>query len=1696
MNRRIFLLSRFRRSRLLRFSTQVAIASHLMAATPVLGQDLAQATVKASIQVGKDVVDTAKDGSNRAVRKATRSAADARRKVAKARMRVNRTVPKRSAPNLDPMFGLNVTTEALMRARFFSEQLIPTSTPTVDDNQALARTLERIALAPADRWGAILDAHIQDHPTSPWRASLVATAGTLYARAGYFSRAASYWTQAWEMTRDNAERRVKVLAHYALGESIDQMVKFGQVERLEARLKETEGREFRGAPGTKVEDGWEALRMLRDKHHMALFSGPEALKMYLTVRPIDNLERAVRTIAEYHPSIDGTSMTELKGLGATAGLHLSMWRASSIEEFPVPSILHLRSQHFSAVVETKDGKYRLRDPGLGGDIWMSADALRDETTGYVLTASRPMGDEWREVADGEGYAAIGHCQPGKPSSDDGPCPNCGGKDGPGRKGKGMPSYTFHPTGVGLIIEDTPLGYEPPVGPGMSFELAYNHRGYKTPNTFSYGNVGPLWTFNSLSYVTDNTTMVLPPYTVTGVYLRGHGYERYSSYDPVHNITGAELVQVSHDPPHYERRLRDGSVEVFALGDRAASLPARQIFLTEAIDPQGHTISYTYDSNFRLTEVTDALEQVTTFEYQHGSDPNLLTKVTDPFGRYITLGYDAAGRLNSITDVAGMTSTFTYGLNDFIVAMTTPYGTTTFRHEPSSSTTAVFRAIEATDPVGGRERLEFHLENNAFAASVSSADVPTGFSASNADLDKYNSFYWDKLAMAQHPGDYAYAVNTNWMLAMDISYGHPQSRPIPHSIKRPLESRVWYRYPNQGSTNSHSLQGVTQPASIGRIFDGGASQVTTMTYNSKWMVTSRIDPAGRQTNYTYATNGLDLLTVEQVRSGGTDLIQSLSNYSNHLPGTITDAAGQDTDFTYNSAGQPATVTNAKSETTTYTYETGTNDLLTVTGPVSGATTTYTYDAYNRVESVEDADGYIVVTDYDNLDRVTQRTYPDDTTETNTYSRLDLTEQKDRLGSITRHFYDGFGRRTATRDPAGRTISQQWCDCGAMDALVDANGNRTRWERDVQGRVTREIRADETTDTLYTYDLTGRLKTITDPKDQVTTHSYNVDDSLSGTAYTDEEVDTPNVSYTYDSYYARVVTMVDGIGTTTYTYKAAGTNGAGRVATIDGPLSNDTIAYTYDELGRVIQRTINGTANQVDWTFDALGRVASEENLLGEFSYTYDSVTNRLASVAYPNGQTSTYSYFDDESDHRLETIHHKYANASTLSKFDYTYDAVGNILTWRQQADATAVLWRYGYDAADQLTSAVKHATDTAQTVLQRFAYAYDPAGNRTVEQIDDAITLSAYDNLHRLTNQAPGGPLVIAGSLNEPGTVTISGVPVTVDATNNFRGTVPTTSGTNTFTIVAKDATGNTTTQQYEVAVTGSTKTFAYDANGNLASDGVVNFEWDVRDRLTATVGLNEDRVEYDVDGTGRRVRSRLISNSIVTLERRVLWCGLDEICELQTSTTGAELIRLFPQGSKGATSTRNYFADVAGSVFAVTDSGGNLLSTHEYEPWGNHIGTGGDGMFSEYSYQSLGDLWLAPWRAYSVALGRWISEDPVKDGINLYSFVQNRPTVMSDIDGLRAFPRLPGWISKPLRVFKFLNCGYEQELCNRQVDAFCEAVYGPPAGWIGGPNRCDWCELKNRQCCKDQAVKCMTEIPVIDPRDDLKCKPTRLFQR
>ena len=53
--------------------------------------------------------------------------------------------------------------------------------------------------------------------------------------------------------------------------------------------------------------------------------------------------------------------------------------------------------------------------------------------------------------------------------------------------------------------------------------------------------------------------------------------------------------------------------------------------------------------------------------------------------------------------------------------------------------------------------------------------------------------------------------------------------------------------------------------------------------------------------------------------------------------------------------------------------------------------------------------------------------------------------------------------------------------------------------------------------------------------------------------------------------------------------------------------------------------------VTWTFDPLGRMTTEANALGAFTYLYDGQTNRVASVAYPNGQSSTYTWVTSRMD---------------------------------------------------------------------------------------------------------------------------------------------------------------------------------------------------------------------------------------------------------------------------------------------------------------------------------------------------------------------------------------------------------------------------------------------------------------------------------
>jgi RHS repeat-associated protein len=1556
----------------------------------------------------------------------------------------NVTASQSRSPAAHLTFSAQPTDAEFFRARLFSEPLLPIGgRTTAAENAALAHALVTYATASQPEDVEPVLTFLQEHRDTPWRGSLLVNLGDVYQRTGYSTRALAAWDASWKATKNATDISGRAVADRALAEWLTLALAQGKVTAVRQRLHDTSAREVRGTAESKIRNVYEQLSLLT--HHTELLVPAEqrALeRLAAYTHPIDatHAPHLTRTSSRLPETGGGRSWFATARRALRLGLSLRPATRSATARIVAPSLVRLRAGHAVAVLDVRDERLLVYDPLLGEERWIASKALRKESSTTALIRTGDMPEGW---AAGDSTAMVfgGMCPPGPPEDNTPPrCPTCGGPGGSGPGGgggaappggggspeggeggeensdcgtgpctiSGLAEYRLNRLTAGLLVEDTPVGYRPPLGPGVFFHVRYNQRAAFLPDVLYFSNLGPKWTHDWLSYVEDLPVSCgaggsggdcAPAYA--RVILRGGGYERYLPSGPTtysrHWRSAAELVRTSESPLRFERRLRDGSVEVFGLSD---GTPTGQgwprVFLTEITDRRGQSVHLTYDSQFRLTAITDVLGQVTTIAYELPSDPLKITKVTDPFGRFATFTYNATGELASMTDVIGLTASFLYN-GDFLTSLVTPYGTTTFRKETNWQTDPFIRRMDAIDPLGAVERVEYHTTSDSVPESVPSTEVPTGFDDFNGALNQFVSLYWDKRAMSLAPDDPQAAVVTSWLTENNFNHTW-RGVNVPRYVKRPLEGRVWYAYPNQDPL-SGEVGTWTRPAAVARVLDDGTSQIWQTTYNDHGVATSQTDPLGRRTSYIYADNQIDLLEVRQTTGSLNDLLTSFGNYTpQHQPQTITDAAGQTSTMTYNANGQLLTSTNSKNETTTYTYDTN-GYVHQVDDAIVGARTSFTYDEYGRIRSVTDADGYIVTTTYDALNRPIRTTYPDGTYEQVIYANLDVAERRDRLGRITRKFHDAVRHLTTMRDALGRTFTQRWCVCGSLDAFVDGNGHQTQWERDLQGRTTREVRADGITSTGYTYETkTARVKMVQDPAGQNTTYTYNTDDTIQHVDYTQSAIATPSVSFTYDTSYNRLATMVDGAGTTTYAYKPIGTPGATQLASIDGPLDDDTITYDYDELGRVVTRSVNGAANWTSETYDPLGRVLTEVNPLGTFTFGYDGPTTRLASVTYPNGQTATYGYFGNLGDHRLQTIHHKYQNGATLSKFDYTYDNVGNIVTWIQQTnDDVPVEWSYTYDSVDQLLKAVKSTTGTTPNVLRRYAYTYDLAGNRLTEQIDDSVITSVYDALNRLISQQPGGALRVAGTVSEPATITIQGRPANVTSDNRFEGAVPVIPGNNNFTVSATDATGNSSSQTYQVSATGAGRAFVYDSNGNLTSDGQRTYAWDAANRLIA-INQGTGAVQLSYNGHGQPFQ---IMEAGTT--QRLVWC-LKEICEERTS---AGIQRLTNFGLNDSSSGNSFIVrDHLGSVIARTDDSVNVQSRAEYEPFGEILSSSGNiGEFGFGGYRALPN-WhvnLTWYRAYMSSIGRWLSEDPVglDGGVNLYAYVSNSVLNATDPSGL-----------------------------------------------------------------------------------------------
>jgi RHS repeat-associated protein len=1244
-------------------------------------------------------------------------------------------------------FSTHPTTVEITHARIFQEPLVPCDgAPSQDENDALANALVAFASRTNSDDFSALENFLDSDFGGNWYPSVLFNLGWEYYNTGYYSKALDAWEEDWYWLQDETGDPQKRLADRCLGELATMHSRIGDYQRLEEIFGQITNRVVTGPAVSLLAGSRQALWLMRNQPGISFRCGPLALRnISKMLHPSVDVDEIVE---DSDSSTNGFSLAQLCQLSQQLKLNFQVAKRKPGSPMLLPCVVHWNVGHYAAILAQNGNRFFVADPTFGHSRWISEEALDQEASGYFLVPSGSLTNGWQSIGNAEAANVWGK---GVTANSDPDCtteydemanPSC---DSPG-----MTTYNMQLLLVSLHLEDTPLSFTPPRGPTINFTVTYNQQEANQPAGFSYSNFGEKWNCNWISYVTDNGTNTAADVTY---HVPGGGTETFT-YDP--SITNFDInwrdqgVLTRLSSSSYQVAFPDGSRDIFAESDGTVG-NSRNIFLTQVIDPTGYTNNVNYDSTLRIVSVTDPQANATnlTFFYFASTnglspplDPYLIQQVTDRYGRSAIFNYGNSSELQSITDVLGITSQFNYSENsDFIDALQTPYGTTTFTFGDDGNE----RWLEATDPEGATSRAEF---NQSESTGIPNSDpgplVPKGIYTRNYVMFGRNTFYWDKNAFAQAPGNYSKARIYHWLHNANLA----SAEGCLESIKEPLENRVWFNYPGQNPSSSGATIYGTQnlPSAVARVLDDGSSQVFYFYRNSVGKITNAVDPYGFSFTFVYATNQIDLLQVRQTTGTNNELDASFTYNSQHLPLTAVDASGQTNRFAYNAYGQITAITNPLSQVATFSYDTN-GHLMSITGPTNGDATSFTYDSFDRVKTVTDPDGYAVSVAYDAFDRPVTNTYPDGSTETIAYKYLDPQTYVDRAGRVTQFTYDGLRHLTQISEATNWNTYLDWCPCGNLLSITDPLGRMTQWSYDIQGRVTSKQYPGGST-VKYGYEsTTSRVKTFTNERNQTRTYSYFQNNWLSEVVYANPSI-TPTVEFSYDSY-GRITQVYDGYGDAfdsnyNFVYEpitSPPTLGAGRLQTIVDPNGLDTLTYNYDALGRVqsvvMTNTLIGGIFGSDvyrntYTYDNLGRVTQDATkAVGTFNFTYVGASSRLASIGYPSALTTTFGYYNTNGDLRLKGLTN--SNGGTLlSRFNYAYNEEGQITNLVEQlGGGTPKTNQISYDAIGEVLSVTTNGNSG-------YTYTYDLAGNRTLETFGTNTWRARFNPINEIQSKDQG----------------------------------------------------------------------------------------------------------------------------------------------------------------------------------------------------------------------------------------------------------------------------------------------------------------------------------------------------------------------
>jgi RHS repeat-associated protein len=625
---------------------------------------------------------------------------------------------------------------------------------------------------------------------------------------------------------------------------------------------------------------------------------------------------------------------------------------------------------------------------------------------------------------------------------------------------------------------------------------------------------------------------------------------------------------------YQIEEADGTLEVF---NSNGTLNYVQL-------PNGDRITYSYAGGL-LTGITDQFTgQTVTFTY---NTDGRITEITDPQGRTTTLGYDSTGQ--------------------YLLSIQNAAGTTTISYVDNPVLSHVWVGLDPIKTVGS---ITYPDGSQLNVTYDSHGRIATLAENGNANLVAY-SYDQGTISQTDSLGNTVYSYLDQYNDV--VKYVDPLGNVVTGVLNDNLQLTTLTLPGNLIYTANYDALG-----NAISVIDPLGSQ-TRATYTANSELTELTDPRGTTTNYVY--DALSNLTNIVYPHGTSDRYDydALSNVS-----VYTRPDSNAIHLTYNQHGFITSATLPDSTSYQFAYD-GRDNLISATDAT--ATMTFDYDTADRLVRVTYPSSNYVGYAYNSLgQRIQMQTLTGYTVNYryDTLGRLaGLTDASDNL--IVSYTYDVVGRLAGQQNGNGTSTSYSYDAAGNTTAIVNYGPDQlvqsyTNYTYDALGLPI--AMATPAGTTTYGYDADGQLTSVSLPGGRIITYQYDatgnriaVIDSGTATFYTtnnmNQYVVAGDAHYTYDLN-GNLISRTDGTGTTAYSY-----NVLGQLTQVVTP-TDGTTSYQYDALGNLASQIHNGETTHylIDPTGlgNVLGQFDDTGNIIAQYTYGLGLVSQIGASGA--------------------------------------------------------------------------------------------------------------------------------------------------------------------------------------------------------------------------------------------------------------------------------------------------------------------------------------------------------------------------------------------------------------------------------------------------------------------------------------------------